>query len=178
MAQPWCGSILTSEKIGKLPGTLPAELVGCDGQRAPDMAMSFAWDSSPNDAGYPGQTFTVDKNSGLGQHGSLSRHDLHNVLFARGPSFKSGIVSEIASGNTDIAPTILQILGLPGAGSMDGRVLREALIDGPNPDLVNTSTRTYQAEQPISGGTYKQELVITTVESTSYTDQGFATRVA
>ena len=37
---------------------------------------------------------------------------MHNTLIASGPDFKSAFVDEAASGNIDVAPTILWILGI------------------------------------------------------------------
>ena len=54
--QPWCGAMLASERVGVVPGTLPASVGNIDGRRSPDLTMSFAWSSVPNDAGFPGQT--------------------------------------------------------------------------------------------------------------------------
>ena len=42
MTQPWCGSLLSSQAIGNIAGTLPLDLAGGEGERAPDIAMSFA----------------------------------------------------------------------------------------------------------------------------------------
>ena len=54
MSQPWCGALLASDAAGDIEGTLPLALVGGDGPRAPELSMSFAWDSEKNDAGYDG----------------------------------------------------------------------------------------------------------------------------
>ena len=52
-------------------------------------------------------------------------------MFARGPSFRQSINIDTPTGNTDIAPTVLQLLGLPGGEAMAGRVLIETLGGGP-----------------------------------------------
>jgi arylsulfatase A-like enzyme len=51
-------------------------------------------------------------------------------LIASGPSFASGLHSELPSGNIDIAPTVLELLGIPLPEHFDGRVLHEALESG------------------------------------------------
>src|SRR5439155_13785528 len=76
---------------------------------------------------------------GKGSHGSLSRFDMHNTCVAAGPDFKKGFISELPSGNADLAPTILHILGVSSSLQMDGRVLHEALV-------VNESS----AEKPLT----------------------------
>jgi arylsulfatase A-like enzyme len=46
---------------------------------------------------------------------------------ASGPSFHRGIVSEVPSGNIDIAPTVLRVLGVTTDVAFDGRPLVEGL---------------------------------------------------
>ncbi|MEC9238537.1 MAG: hypothetical protein VYC69_07745, partial [Chloroflexota bacterium] len=109
---------------------------------------------------------------GTGQHGSMSRHEMNNILFANGPSFKSGITLEIPSGNLDLAPTILKILEISGTQDMDGRVLSEALADGPDATEVDWFTETHRAEHELGEDTYRQQITISTVGTTSYVDEG------
>ena len=125
-SQPWCGALLASERVGDVPGTIPASVANIDGRRGPDLAMSFAWDSTTNEAGYPGSTASWGGEVGVGTHGGMSRHELRNTLMARGPSFRQSAVVESPTGNIDVAPTILHLLGFPGGEEMDGRVLHEA----------------------------------------------------
>jgi len=172
MAQPWCGAVTASDAVAGIPGTLPASLVGNQGPRAPELTVSFRWDSTPNDAGYAGMVYSNYGEPGIGQHGSMSRHEMNNILFANGPSFKSGITLEIPSGNLDLAPTILEILEISGTQDMDGRVLSEALADGPDATEVDWSTETHRAEYELGGDTYRQQITISTVGTTSYVDEG------
>ncbi|MEC9290094.1 MAG: alkaline phosphatase family protein [Chloroflexota bacterium] len=172
MAQPWCGAVTASDAVAGIPGTLPASLVGNQGPRAPELTVSFRWDSTPNDAGYAGMAYSNYGEPGTGQHGSMSRHEMNNILFANGPSFKSGITLEIPSGNLDLAPTILKILEISGTQDMDGRVLSEALADGPDATEVDWSTETHRAEHELGGDTYRQQITISTVGTTSYVDEG------
>ena len=131
MAQPWCGSIVASEASGSPEGTLPAGLIGIEGERAPDLAMSFAWDSEPNAGGYPGRIFSTSKMPGQGNHGSMSRHEQRCAFIARGPRFKSGARVDTPSGNVDVMPTVLALLGIDPLAPVDGRVLEEGLDGGP-----------------------------------------------
>ena len=170
-SQPWCGALLASEAVGGIGGTLPASVVGAEGSRAPDLLMSFRWDSERNEAGYAGMAHCSGGARGLGMHGSMSRHEMNNVLLARGPSFKQGTAVDSPSGNIDLAPTVLELLGLPGAEDMDGRVLREALIDGPDPHEVEWSTEVFTAQRP----SYQQEITVSKVGPTTYVDHGNAT---
>ena len=168
MAQPFAGAICAAARIGNIPGALPAALIGCDGPRSPDLAMSFRWNSYPNAAGYPGQAPATGGKPGQGQHGSMSRHELLNVGLARGPSFRNGTASTTPTGNCDVAPTVLHLLGIPiPPGAMDGRILAEALAgadDGAPPAAITT----HRAES----GEYRQEIQISAVGDTHYVDWG------
>ena len=177
MRQPWCGAITVPSAHGGIEGTLPARLVGQEGERSPDLTMSFTWDSELNAVGVPGLAHTAGQPVGQGDHGSLSKHEMRNTLIAGGPSFKSGIHVDSPTGNVDLAPTALRVLGLPGGESMDGRVLEEALAGGPDPDSVASSTETFSAERELGHSRYRQEITITSVGKTTYVDQGTAERV-
>jgi arylsulfatase A-like enzyme len=80
---------------------------------------------------------------GVGSHGGSSPAELHNTLIASGPSFVSGLRSEMASGNIDVAPTILELLGLTQPDHFDGRILHEALKNrkGEHPTDETASAR-------------------------------------
>ena len=133
MAQPWCGPIVASEASGSPEGTLPASLVGVEGERAPDLAMSFAWDSEPNAGGYPGRIFSTSKMPGQGNHGSMSRHEQRCTFIARGPAFKSGVRVDTPSGNVDVMPTVLRLLGIDPLAPVDGACWRRAWTEGRPP---------------------------------------------
>jgi hypothetical protein len=174
MRQPWCGALLASEAVAPIPGTLPLSLAGGEGARAPELAMSFRWDSRPNGARYPGHAPSTGGAPGLGQHGSMSRHELRNILFARGPSFRRALKVEAPSGNTDLAPTILRILGLEAGDPMDGRVLEEALAGG-SASEPQGATETHEAERPLEDGrVFRQAVTVSRVGSTTYVDEGNA----
>ena len=167
VAQPWCGPLFASERVGHPAGTLPLALLGCEGPRSPDLLMSFPWRSLDNPAGYAGHAPATGGAVGQGQHGSLSRHELRNTGLASGPSFKRETVIETPTGNLDFAPTILHLLGLDAARSaMDGRVLSEALENGPS--LPPPGRQTHRAER--SG--YCHELQVSAMGSTKYVDWG------
>ena len=172
MAQPWCGTVTASEVVSGIPGTLPASLVGIEGPRAPELTMSFRWESTANEAGYHGMAYSTDGKPGTGQHGSMSRHEMHNILFASGPSFRSGLKLETPSGNLDLTPTILKVLSISGHEGMHGRVLEEALVGGPDAADVEWSTELHSAEHNLGEQVYRQQIKISTVATTSYVDEG------
>ena len=168
--RPWCGALLASEAAGEIEGALPMSLAGAEGPRAPELAMSFGWDSRPNDAGYNGFAYSGGGQPGQGQHGSMSRHEMNNTLIARGPGFKSGARLQSPTGNVDLAPTVLRLLGLAVPDHMEGRVLTEALSDGNA--SVEWSSTTYRAERSTSAGMYCQTVTVSTVGETAYIDEG------
>ena len=172
MRQTWCGTITASDAVAGITGTLPASLVGNEGPRAPELTVSFRWDSTVNEAGYSGTAYAAYGEPGTGQHGSMSQHEMNNILFAAGPAFRSNIRSLIPSGNTDLAPTILRILGLSGYGNMHGRVLEEALSGCPETEDIDWRTETHRSEVNLGGDIYRQEIQISTVGTTSYVDMG------
>ena len=174
MTQPWCGALLASDGVGPMPGTLPASLVGAEGDRAPEVIMSFAWNSEMSNAGVPGLAWSASTPPGKGMHGSMSRQEMHNVLIARGPSFKRGMVSDTPSGNVDIAPTVLALAGVPHSESLDGRPLLEAFDGGPDPKAVEWGSEIYDAERELGGGTYRQQIRVSRVGHTRYVDDGNA----
>ena len=169
MGQPWCGTVVTSQAVGPIGGALPAALVGAEGDRAPDLAMSFVWDSEPNAAGYKGHVTSTSKH--VADHGSLSRQEVNNVLVARGPSFRRGLSVRAPTSNVDVAPTVLSILGLPGAEGMDGRALHEAFARGPDGPPEST-TEVHEAQRRVGSGVYRQEISVATVGATTYADYG------
>jgi phosphonoacetate hydrolase len=178
MGQDWCGPIVSSARAGDINGTLPMALVGCEGLRAPDLIASMAWDSEQNEARVPGRSFSTLYPSGIafdegqGHHASMSNYDLHNVMIARGPSFRSGASIDTPTGNVDVTPTVLHILEIPKAKPMDGRVIYEALQG--NTDLPAPTVRpeVHRAQRKLSGGEYHQEISVSIVNDTVYVDEG------
>jgi arylsulfatase A-like enzyme len=137
--------------------------------------MSFRWNSHPNSAGYCGYVYSTGGTAGQGQHGSMSKHELRNILFACGPSFKRGVRLDNPSGNIDLAPTILRILGISTEARMDGRALEEALAGGPNPEDVEWSTELHNAERRVGGKVYRQQIKVSRIGDTTYVDEGNST---
>ena len=144
--------------------------------------MSFQWNSDPNNAGFLGQIFSTGGQPGQGVHGSMSRHELRNVMFARGPSFQAGIRVVTPTGNIDLAPTVLHLLGgngTAGAVVMNGRVLHEALKGSENPAepdwTPDWTTDLHNAECRVGDLVYRQQIRLCRVEDTTYLEQGSST---
>jgi arylsulfatase A-like enzyme len=115
--------------------------------------------------------YSVEGTKGKGSHASLSRFDMHNTLVAAGPDLKKGLVNDIASGNIDVAPTILHLLGVQPSKPMDGRVLMEALVDSAGPAPKST-TKRLDATRDLGIFRWSQYLQFTEVEGAVYFDEG------
>jgi arylsulfatase A-like enzyme len=166
----YAGVIFTKEKM---EGTFLLEQAKIDSADAPEVVMSFRWDENKNQFGVSGMIDADwQRAAGKGTHATLSRFDMHNTLIAAGPDFQKGLTSNLPSGNVDLAPTILKILGI-AAPPMDGRVLSEAMID-PGGKKPPVETKTLEATRKFSSGSWKQTLQVSKVGSTIYLDQGNA----
>jgi arylsulfatase A-like enzyme len=153
-------------------GTFALSQVRLDAkQGAPDILVSLHWSGDRNDWGATGMVAAIEGKRGRGTHASLSRFDLHNTLIASGPDFKRGFVSEIPSGNVDLAPTILAILGVPQTSPMDGRVLNEAMVGSEVPGL-KPKRETLEASRDLGFRLWHQYLTFTRVGSVTYFDEG------
>jgi phosphonoacetate hydrolase len=160
LGQDWCGPIFTREGAR---GTLRLKDAFLEHPRAPDIAliMSATDGVSVHDSPYP---------AGGGSHGGLSRDELHNFIALGGPMFKSGLKNAAPAGNIDITPTILSLLGLPLAKHFDGRVLSEALRDGPSPETLKAQTETVVSTNTTGPKTH---LTISRVEHSAYIDKAW-----
>lgn len=154
-----------------IPGTFPLDSVRYGlTNGGPDVMISMRWTSEKNEHGAPGMFYSMDGTKGKGSHASLSKWDMHNTLVAAGPDFKRAFINETASGNIDVAPTVLHLLGVKPPKPMDGRVLREALADGGTaPKAV---TRTIEAKRDLGLLRWKQYLKFTEVDGAVYFDEG------
>jgi arylsulfatase A-like enzyme len=139
--QTWTGAIFSADtQLANLPGVLPLDEIWGDlcVDRAPLLAINPAWSDEPNDFGVPGTVAAMTEHAALrSTHGSASPYELHAMAAFCGPGFRESLISDIPAGATDIAPTVLTLLGEPVPDWMDGRVLWEALAaDGGEPGEV------------------------------------------
>jgi hypothetical protein len=116
----WAGTVLDA-----------ADLAGV-GQAATGglaFAVSLLADDGPNTHGIPGRSLVARPRGGeaypigCGQHGGLARYEQAPFLMIEGAGFTGGECSTQPSRIVDLAPTILQHLGLESTG-MDGRPLQ------------------------------------------------------
>ena len=142
------GAIFVSDRYGEVEGTLPMSLIKTEetaAGRSPDIIVSFSYDEKVAVAGRPGISYASSVNR-RGDHGSFSRTDTHITLLAHGPDFKSGLRDVLPTANVDIAPTIARILML-NMPSAQGRVLDEALKDGPGIAEYMVLSKTYRSSR-------------------------------
>ena len=173
----FAGVIFTKQPMD---GTFALEQANIQSDRAPDVVMAFRWDASKNQFAAPGMIDADwQRAAGKGTHATLSRFDMHNTLIAAGPDFKRGETNDVASGNVDLAPTILQILGIKPPEKMDGRILSEAMTGRVGalrrPDAAARrpyEANTIEATKHFRSGTWRQSLQISRVGPTMYLDEG------
>ena len=157
-----------------LPGTFPLSLARVDtGPTAPDVVVAMRWKEARNAWGTPGTIAAVGGRIGSGAHGSLSRFDMNNTLIAAGPGFRAGLVNETPSGNIDLAPTVLALLGVPAPDSVDGRVLTEALANVPAGSAPpKAQSETFKASHDLGYRQWTQTLTVSRVGGVIYLDEG------
>jgi len=162
-----------------LEGTFPLESVGYSSTReeSPDVIVSLRWTAERNEFGAPGYVIGSGGTRGKGTHGSLSHYDMNNTLVAAGPDIKKGLVNDVPSGNIDLAPTVLWLLGVPPEKPMDGRVLHEALV--PSKEAApKVNVKKLEATREAGLFRWKQYLQYSEVNGTVYLDEGNGEAVA
>ncbi len=167
----FAGVIFTKQGLA---GTFHFEDAKIDNPHAPDVVLAFRWNDSKNQFGAPGMIDADwQREAGKGTHATLSRFDMHNTLIAAGPDFRRGQTDDLPTGNVDLAPTILHILGIKAPQEMDGKVLSEAMVNTDQfPAGGKTETKTIEAKKDFVAGTWQQSLRISRVGSTIYLDEG------
>ena len=167
--QDFTGVILARDK---LEGAFALSEANVNSAAAPDVMFALRWSTNNSRLGAPGM-LTVDGGPATrgGAHTSLSRFDMHNTLVAAGPDLKHRFTDTDPTGNTDLAPTILWLLGVKPEAPMDGRVLSEALtVEAP--PVSKPLVRRIEASSKIGDATWTQYLQISQVNDTIYFDEG------
>jgi predicted AlkP superfamily pyrophosphatase or phosphodiesterase len=116
------------------------------------------------------QTFTT----GMGMHGAAGEREIHNFCAATGPDFRRGFVDLNPTANTDVTPTITEILGTlpnigPGGVAPAGRAMAEALIDGRR-SAGGSHTQTMTADLMLPGVEAVTTLRVTWIGDEPYLD--------
>ncbi len=162
------GVILCREKI---EGTFALTDAGVASPDAPDIVVAPRWSAEKNQFGVPGTLVHDGGKAGLGMHGSLSPFDQTNTLIGAGPDLREGLRNELPSGNIDVAPTVLWLMGIRPLVKQDGRVLFEALRDRPAPEGKPEEKRM-EAKRELDGAVWKQYLRTVTYGGSTYFLEG------
>ena len=94
-------------------------------RRRPTSSSPSAGTMTKTNTASPASSSARASAPGGGTHGTFSHYDIHNTFVAGGPDIRTGYRDELPTGNIDVAPTILAILGLEQPGGCDDRVLYE-----------------------------------------------------
>jgi predicted AlkP superfamily pyrophosphatase or phosphodiesterase len=156
-----------------LPGTFALDQIRVATPEAPDVVISMRWTPEKSKNGtqgmLPGDRSTYSPGQGL--HVSLSPFDMHATLVAAGPDFRSAIVDTLPTGNVDVAPTVLWLLGIKPPKTMDGRILTEALtINGP--PLKSYQPHHIETTHEQGNSVWHQYLNFTELNGVIYLDEG------
>jgi phosphoglycerol transferase MdoB-like AlkP superfamily enzyme len=90
-------------------------------------------------------------------HGGIQKAELNHCFFMGGDKFRTATKVETPSGHIDLAPTILNLLGMEADFLMPGRALSEAMIDGGTAPELDTLTHQMGKDG------YQQEVIISRV---------------
>jgi arylsulfatase A-like enzyme len=180
--QPWTGVVFTARGSGRdyegsAPGTFALEFAHLGGgERSPDIVFTFPWSSARNRHGVQGTDYvmltggeTGPMDTATANHGSMSPWTVKNTMLAWGPGFKRGARLRTPSSNADVTPTLLHLMGNPKAQSLEGRVLSEALADGPDEEQVAVDVRTLR----VTNAAYKAMLQVTETAGRRYLDKSW-----
>jgi arylsulfatase A-like enzyme len=167
----FAGVIFTKEPM---EGTFDLRQATIQNDHAPDVVMAFRWNQSKNQFGIPGMIDADwQRAAGKGTHATLSRFDMHNTLIAAGPDFRRSQLDDLPTGNVDLAPTILHILGIRPPRQLDGRALYEAMINADSPTAaLKAETKTIEAAKDFPSGAWRQTIRTSRIGSTIYLDEG------
>ena len=169
-AQEWIGPLFTKgTKPGALKGwvhgSLSFEAVHWNHpERAADILTASNWNDSKNKEGYAGASYSA----GVAGHGGLSPYEVHIPLMACGPSFRQHFTDTLPTSNVDLVPTVLHIHHLPVPAMMDGRVMRELLVEK-SPSLI-PRRETVKDAATSGNGMYRVDLQRTILGKYKYVD--------
>jgi arylsulfatase A-like enzyme len=97
---------------------------------------------------------------------------MHNTCIAAGPDFRKGAQDDLPSGNIDITPTVLWLLGVEPEHKPSGRVLAEALAQPGSAATPSCETRRLEAVFHAQDSIWHQYLKYSEVNGVLYFDEG------
>jgi hypothetical protein len=135
MQQEFTGMVFTPSDDpvrGSVEGTLSTALVRLDHARQPELVYVLRSSTRLDAYGLPGLgAITSSVPVGGGMHGGLNRHELKTVLMLGRRAGGKGSVKDTPCGLLDLAPTVLDILGVQPIGLMEGQSLLHPAISEP-----------------------------------------------
>jgi len=167
--RPEVGAIFTrgagkGAPAGSVAGTLSFDSIRWSHARSGQILVSANWSDEASKTGFPGTT----TQTGVAGHGTSSPYDIHNTLIAAGPDFRERTTSDVPTGNVDIAPTLLHLLGVAAPATVAGRVIREGLRNGPLPAAVKVDRVTEMVRTP--DGSYELTARFSVADGHRYLD--------
>jgi arylsulfatase A-like enzyme len=180
-SREWGGVVFSEGRAagdarGAVEGTFSLELIHvANAVRGPDLLFTFPWTSNANAFGVPGTDLaSISGGAKLyaSDHGSMSPWNVRNTFLAWGAGFKKRTTVRTPVGNVDVAPTILALLGISENAHLDGRVLAEALADGPDAEQIAVDTRV----QTVEAGGYAAAIQVSEADGRRYVDKSWRTR--
>ncbi len=171
---------LAANPQGWVQGTFSLEFIhDANPERGPDIIFTMPWNSSLNPFGVIGGSYTTSSGTGdqvtgdQSGHGGMNPWATRSTMIAWGVDFKQRVTVRVPSSNVDLTPTILALEGVAGADELDGRVLAEALRDGPDPEQTPYETRVVTTT---AGKKYRALLQFSTVGQKRYIDKSWRLR--
>jgi hypothetical protein len=124
MQQDFIGMVFTPSEdpsLGSVPGTLSTSLVRLDHVRQPELVYIMQSGTGPDAYGLSGLgAITGSVPVGGGMHGGLNQYEVNTVLMLGRGVAGAGDIYHAPCGLLDIAPTILDLLGLAPVAPMEG----------------------------------------------------------
>jgi len=172
----WVGPVFTrgataDTVFGTREGTVSFAAIGWDHDRSADILTGPGWSDDENEHGWRGVVFT----GGTAGHGSSSPWDIRATFIAAGPGIKRNVASSVPTGNVDVMPTVLALLGVP-VPELDGRILDEVLLTGREPGEMPLSSAPLSVSAELDDVTYHLEVYRTVVDGRVYFDGTDVTR--
>ncbi|MGZ3411739.1 MAG: alkaline phosphatase family protein [Xanthobacteraceae bacterium] len=172
LEQDYVSGLFVDDSLGRFPGTLPLSTINLKGSAItpqPAIVVNFRSFSTGCDEPLLCSVSVADTRlqQGQGMHGNFNRADTMNFMAAAGPDFKQGYIDEVPVSNADIGKTIARIMGLKLSdhGKLVGRVMTEAMPNGPRPKVIARTLRS----APGSSG-LRTVLISKVVGATRYFD--------
>jgi arylsulfatase A-like enzyme len=151
MQQEFIGMVFTPSDdpaLGSVEGTLSTALVRLDHARQPELVYVLRSGTGPDAYGLPGLgAITGSVPVGGGMHGGLNRHELNTVLMLGRGARGEGSVQNTPCGLLDLAPTVLDLLGVSSVGAMEGQsLLQTALTEPAQQQMARAAWQGFEQE--------------------------------